>query len=232
MSAEQEIETQRRDSVRSAMVMRRAFTAERTGLRKKLKALKDREKAMFDALQRNGVSRGAFEEAEKRATQDQNDLDIFDSEAAEVETWIRDWIESNGDKDAGEETPPEDPDEEEQVDDAPATAPEPTEEPPSEPEPLPAAAESEPVFEDDPSTQSGEKEPEWDMGTAPAADPNAALKTRNVAPAAGAAGVSMDDIPMPQSQVHDLQDAQRKRQFVDRRERMSAAEYNDTVKAG
>lgn len=242
MSAEQEIETQRRDAVKAAMVMKRAFTAERTGLRKKLKNVKDREKAMFDALQRNGVSRAAFEEAEKRATQDQKDLDIFDSEAAEVETWIRDWIESNGDRDPGdapeadEEQTEDHPPEVNDDDKAPETAPEPIEEE-ADPQPIPAAAESpEPVFEDDPNAAPAEeKEPEWDMGDAPAADPQAAMKTRNVAPAAGAAGVSMDDIPMPKSQVHDLQEAQRKRpqrQFVDRNERMPAAQYNELVKAG
>lgn len=253
MSAEQEIETQRRDAVKAAMVMKRAFTAERTGLRKKLKAVKDREKAMYDALQRNGVSRAAFEEAEKRATQDQKDLDIFDSEAAEVETWIRDWIENNGEKETPDEPESdeaetidedggpaprsdENPDNNDDRDDrseGPEVAPQPEEES-SEPEPIPAAAESEPAFEGDPNTQTEEQEPEWDMGATPAADPKAAEKTRHVAPAAGAAGVSMDDIPMPQSQIHDLQQeqAKRERKFVDRRERMSAADYNDTVKAG
>lgn len=244
MSAEQEIETQRRDAVKSAMVMKRAFTAERTGLKKKLKSVKDREKAMYAALERNGVSKAAFEEAEKRATQDQKDLDIFDSEAAEVETWIREWIEdAPAEKDIGAEKEPvfedddaaETEDEPPETNDEPTPAPQPPEEEPSETAPIPAAAESD-GFEEDPAVPGeppAEGEPEWDMGDTPAFDPKAAEKTARVAPAAGASGVSMDDIPMPKSQVHDLQAEQKKRQFVDRRERMSAEQYNETVgKAG
>lgn len=239
MSAEQEIETQRRDAVKAAMVMKRAFTAERTGLKKKLKSVKDREKAMFDALARNGVSKAAFEEAERRAWQDQKDLDIFDSEASEVETWMRDWIEDDQTntaepaESAAEPTPEEQHDIAETNMDTQADTDTIATSDDGDPDGVPAAAIQ---FEDDPAAATPEpgadKEVEWDMGDAPAADPNAAQKTAQVAPAAGAAGVSMDDIPMPSSQIHDLQKEQAKRKFVDRRERMSAADFNEQAKAG
>jgi hypothetical protein len=202
--------------------------------------VKAREGALKAALERVDIPWKAFQEAVKRAKQNENTLHLFDESAMKLETWLRKLMAGEklvepGPDDEKEPAIPEDTfDDEEQAEDSPTPAPQPIEEDPTEPQPLPAAAESD-QFEDDPAVagpQAEEGEPEWDMGDAPAADPKAAQKTAQVAPAAGAAGVSMDDIPMPKSQIHDLQAEQKRRQFVDRRERMPAAEYNERVKAG
>jgi hypothetical protein len=242
MSAEQEIETQRHDAVKAAMTIKRSLAAEKSGLKKKLKNVKDREKAMYAALERAGVSQGPFDEAFKRAGQDEQELNLFDTEASEVEDWIRDWIEDDKNKPAQSTAD---------------SAPEYTEEEKAD---MAAAAEegSEDLAEDadDPeadgqadieSAIAGEHadteitdKAEEDQAVeetevaiqAPPPDDNFKARTRQVHPEAGAEGVSMDQIPMPgDSQIHNLAAEQQKRQprkrggFVDHRETLTTDEY-------
>jgi hypothetical protein len=231
-------ETEEREQ-QQQIAMQRAFGIYK-GILSDERGVKARKSSLKEALARVDIDWKAFLEALKRAQKDSHTLDLFDEQCMKIEGWARKLIAGEklvepGPDDEKEPAIPEDTfDDEEQAEDAPVPAPQPTEDP-TEPQPLPAAAESD-QFEDDPvaaGPQAEEGEPEWDMGDAPAADPKAAQKTAHVAPAAGAAGVSMDDIPMPQSQIHDLQAEQKKkRQFVDRNERMPAAQYNEMVKAG
>jgi uncharacterized protein (UPF0335 family) len=243
MSAESEIEEQRKNAVLHAMPIWKSLQAEKKGL-------SAREKAMYAALARVNVDVKCFREAIKRAKQTEQNLQLFDSEAMELETWIRGWV--KGEKPAESEADSEPEYTEEEKADMAAASAEPspslrqekreavkrrhaerleTALDPDEAAAL-AGGEGEDLAEVEEEGQADQTVIE-DTLDAPPPDDDYKGRTRHVHPAAGAEGVSMADIPMPgDSQIHDLAAEQKKRAksgFKDHRERMPAAQYREEM---
>lgn len=203
------------DAIRAAFPKLRQIDTEASNL-------KARKETEFEKLRAVGVTKKVMQEAMKRAKTPEDQLSLFDQQAARAETVLRQVIAGN---------PPEDPDDAEEGERE-------TETPDGDdPTPIEAAAKPKGKKEKPGATVHQLKghraaaAGKVDAASAPnlpparpQADADANVRGPLIQAEPGAEGVSMDKIPMPGAPAQTG--------FVDRQERMTTAEYNAEVAGG